>query len=589
MKAKKILTAVLAGCMTLSLALAVGCNGEGAKGGDGICSLTGKVHVYENGICACGDGPVYPKSPSTITYVNPADKQNGGEAFNRFQCTEGYYELEIGEDGSVWVAFSVESAGQYALYSVENPNGTTAVQYDASAQYIPRDENGNYLGNPARTLDDGRFYSSINCSTQYYNAEWRATYAVYGNSGDTVRVRFVKIAEPQWTPSYVYETVYASEINGVKASEGGEGKQLQDVPYDSDYFYDETIGYYRMGTAENPGEIIYVAITKAASRLLQGGSFATINDEGNNLRLPNGTTADGDYLMYDYSKFIPNNGGDVNAEHDVTANCYENYVNSDGVYPVNKELYRFLTLYTQKNLPYELIEETDESILANAWLAPCYFYDELIQGTEDFPYTIGLGSFEITTKKRGYTYYTLRYDNSAAEFPTTVCNITTTHENAFLYVNGHSYKGAFNVNFRVTPSLGMTFYIGTVDGASETFTVTVSEVRGSQANPIEIVPSETAQSLPFTEVIDADGETVYEGYYVIKATESGTLYLSTTANVKILLDRDYLEKDAETGVTSGSTEVVLDEGETGKDIVVYISATDSLSAADVTVNFVPAA
>ena len=475
MKMKKLLATALSCALALSALCAVGCQKENDPTPTLQECTSPRGHVFVNGICSvCNVGPIFPQAPSSISYQTPNTEKYDGTEYNRYQCAEGYYEFEIGAEGCIWVAFSVQSAGQYALYSVSNTNNVTATRYDASIFYIPP------TGENARILENGQFYSSVNCGNMHFNREWRATYALRGNSGDIVRVRFVKIDEPQWAPSYIYETIYPNEINGKKAPEAENGKKLQPVPYNSEYFYDETLGYYRMGTSDKPGEIIYAAITMEPERLLQGASFATINDEGNNLSLPYGVTEDGDNLIYDYSKFIPNNGGDVNAEHDLTANCYENYVNSDGVYPVNKELCQFLSCYVKKNTPHDLQGETDKTILANAWLAPCYYYDTLIEGTQEYPYQVSAGEY-VLPQTFGYVYYTAKHTNADAPTEKVSYTISTTCENAFLYINDVSYKGAFSVTFETDGVNGVNFYLGTTTGMPESYTFTITETTENNA------------------------------------------------------------------------------------------------------------
>ena len=90
-------------------------------------------------------------------YIYPADNftdwatplSGNGADFNRFECTEGYYKIDVPASGEVFYSFSVRSEGQYALYSLDGAAGVTVTRYDATTQYIPTDDNGRYIGEVA--------------------------------------------------------------------------------------------------------------------------------------------------------------------------------------------------------------------------------------------------------------------------------------------------------------------------------------------------------------------------------------------------------------------------------------------------------
>ena len=448
--------------------------------------FSARGHNYDNGICSvCGDGPIFPEAPASIEYTTLTGA--GGE-FTRYECQEGYYEVTVHQDdqdndeaGVEWLSFSVPSAGQYALYTVaesdELSEAVKIARHDASFANITRP------GYDARKLDDGNYYSSVNCGEKYWNQNWRATFAVYGNEGETVQVRFVRIGDPIWAPSYVYEDVYAQEINGVKAPESAANEILKPVEYGSEYFYDETAGYYRMGTAQDPGKIIYAAITASATRVFSSGALTDVYIGGGNYSLHHSNTVEGNYLIKNYGWFLLSNGGlGTLDEHrtfipnpsDPTANCYENFVNSDGMYPVTQELHEFLVLYTKSNRPSDLSSETDPAILNNAWLAFCSYYDNA-NGTQHSPYEIGLGEVEVTTKGMSFTYYTVKPETADGGY----YNVSTTQQGAIIYINGEAYGedgNGFSVDFQIDGGVGTTFYIIMKDYSKTTFTITVSEL-----------------------------------------------------------------------------------------------------------------
>ena len=450
--------------------------------------FSARGHRYDNGICSvCNDGPIFPEAPASIEYVPLTGA--GGE-FTRYECQEGYYEVTVHQDdteedtaGVEWLSFSVPSAGQYALYTVaENDELSEAVKivrHDASFSYIPPN------GHEARKLDDGNYYSSVNCGTAEWSNNWRATFAVHANAEETVRVRFVRIGDPIWSPSYVYEDAYAEEINGVKAPEPASGEILKPVEYETEYFYDETVGYYRMGTKENPGKIIYAAITADAPRVFADGALTDVYlGGGGNYSFHYGNTVEGDYKIKNYGWFLLSNGGlGTLDEHrtfipnpsDPTANCYENFVNSDGMYPVTQELHELLVLYTKANKPSDLSSVTDPDVLANAWLAFCSYYEKANDGTVNSPYQIGLGEVEVTTKGMSFTYYTVKLETTQDAY----YNVSTTQQGAIIYINGEAYGqdgNGFSVDFQIETQAGTTFYIIMQDYSKVTFTITVSEI-----------------------------------------------------------------------------------------------------------------
>lgn len=249
---------------------------------------------------ACTDDPPLDPEPTTgdETYIFPADddpivyrvfSEGEGTAFNRYECKEGYYEIEHpGNNKEIFLSFKVQSAGQYALYTIESvseSDGIVIMQYDASAQYIPTDENGKYVGNEAELVPNRNvLYSRINCSEKIYNSNWRATYGITSSIAKKFRIRFVRIADAIPDPENIETKVTAKELVGKLTGEETANKAPVEVPYSSNIFFDENAtlnvttldtqetktvkGFYRMGTAENPGEIVYAAITSTPSRLL---------------------------------------------------------------------------------------------------------------------------------------------------------------------------------------------------------------------------------------------------------------------------------------------------------------------------------
>ena len=286
-----------------------------------------------------------------------------------------------------------------------------------------------------------------------------------------LKVRFVKIAEPAWTPSNIVKHIYANELTE-KAANAENGFLLTDVPYDTPFFFDESCGYYRMGTKENPQEIIYAAISAPAKRLFGGASFTKIQLDGNNLSVSAGTTADGDYLVYNYVGFIMNDPSYGGVEK-----SYQNYVNDDGVYPVNRELYDFLTTYTKEKRPMEIPDEiwANNATDPRAWLSACSYYKEAEYGGAEFPFEIGEGTTQTSISKYGEVYYKIMLSSDTQE--TVVCTLTFTTSDLYVYVGDICYDSASLIALEVNVANGTTIRLAakTPMNLEFSFTVTAAE------------------------------------------------------------------------------------------------------------------
>ncbi len=445
----KRITATLLALLTVgSITAFAGCKKEPTPSTDSSAmgECTTKGHDYGNtGVCVrCEEKAVLPSLPSSqkfplvevCTHKAPCPVCDyigtGEDMWNRLELKEGCFTVEISKTGKLWLSFPVEQAGQYVLHSVSGANGVTAARHAANDSYV------NEKGIDA-VVEKENFYAYDNCGEKYYNANWRSTYCLTGTAGTQIKIRFIRIADPAWEPEAVHTTVYATEL-AEKAQDMPSDKALFDVPYNTPYFFDESVGYYRMGTTEAPGEIIYAAINKEATRLFnEGMSFRNIRQSSTtSLNLNDGLTENGDYNVLCYTPFImnwtdenavwygENNYGFDTTEPagDTTKKCYQNYCNSDGVYPVNQELHKFLTLYTKLNKPVdeEITSELWQSGEADGylWLSACYYYGQRATGTKENPHLLTEnGDNDVSTKDLDYFFkvngtgsYTLRCETA---------------------------------------------------------------------------------------------------------------------------------------------------------------------------------
>ena len=525
-----------------------------------VCTHT-DTEIYEEGICDCA-------------------YKGRGEEYSRLELTEGCYTVETVTTSEVtnalWLSFSAKSAGQYMLYSIDNNDRVTAARYDASAQYVaPTAYNAR--------VENGDFYSYVSCTERYYNEEWRATFCLKAVAGTPVKICFVKIGEPAWERTNVYTKVYPTEINGKVAPEGANGTKAVEVDYESEYFYSDPAeggdGYYHLGTKANPGAIIFAAIDSTPSRLLFNGKFTEIHREGSALNLLGGYTADGDYNILNYVPFIMNckNDDDIfltdssgNYASDPEKNCYQNFCNSDGMYPVTAELFKFLNLYVQNSKPI------DDSITVEQWqnkedwlwLSACYYYAEIVLGSKDNPKPLTLGENTLNLPLFDLLYCTLPLDG--------VYTLKCTEENVKLAIGNNTVLSSpFEVALESSALAPIEFTLSTANGKAATVSVTVEQTVGV-GNGLGV-----GENTPQPFAINSLGEltlttvTVYGlndsvacyAYYAYKATETATLRLTLPENTtaSVLFGESYVNGEASLEVAAGET------------VLIYITANESAS------------
>ena len=571
---------------------------ESTPNPDNPCE-NGHDYTYNDGLCECGDELILPALPSQIVNASP-DGGNGDPYPNSEIENSGRYECRAGEDGiysftipetpnsdglhEIWLSFrffETAGPGQYALQTLERSESIQIARYDASASFIPS------YGDEARALEDGNLCSVVNISKKYLSTAedyfgLRATFCISGNPGDTVKLRFFRAAEPVWEPGTLYIDVIPEQINGVKAPEGDVGKVLTEVPYSTKYFYDESCGYYRMGTEANPGEIIYAAITKATERQLQGASFTMIQYEGNALTLGGELTEDGqNYSVYNYVPFIYNNNAEIYyteqgealpVQGDPTKNCYQNFVNSDGVYPVNQELFTFLSRYVKK---HGTVEGPTPQYAANAWLAACFYYKQIPLGENGNPHVVTqLGAISVTTPKAKQVYYKLLWsptpdENNPNALLLPYVRLRSTDSNAGVYVNDVFYGGQFDLLLEINDTTGLDVrFAANNPRADATFEVILEAVTAQTLDA-------SATTLSTQEYHMLDGTVSHQAYYVYKATQNGTLTLTSDSADTLLL--------GDQSLVNGTATISVSEKE---EIIVYLSATTATTA-NITFTFTP--
>ncbi len=422
-----------------------------------------------------------------FTY-NQSNPDPAGSAYNRYEGKEGYYEIALKAGSTKYYSFSASQTGTYALKTLEQKNGFTIERCEASEHYI--NETETY---PATLQADGTLISEAICTETYFNEYWRATYKITSNIDDVIQVRFERIGDAPREPQRIVTDITAKEIVG-KAQDPTIEEVAVEIPWlNSDnpsYFYDEDYemtftdlttgeektakGFYRYGKETDVNApVIWVAITSTPTRYFEGDSFSTLLSP--NLVLQTGTDATtGDYLLNNYVDFIMNNGGvrdsitglPITEPGDEKKLCYMNVVNSDGLFPVNQELFEFLNLYTKATPP--ILGDDVNIEKENFWLAPCYYYDERIPGSEEYPIVLETGE---TTVSAGMTtkYYKIESD-SAKQFT------LTGSAGLIVRVNGKNH-GVDGSGFTLTLDVPVGGIVLELKSATQNdYTVTVTEI-----------------------------------------------------------------------------------------------------------------
>ena len=412
---------------------------------------------------------------SEFTHNTPTADNPAGSEYNRYQGAEGYYEIELSAGKTKYYSFRVSQAGQYALVTLAKKDGITIERCDASEHYIAP------TTYPATLKEDGTLYSPVHCSTSHFNTSWRATYKITSTVDGIVKVRFYREGDPLREPERIETKMTATEIVG-KAQDSSIGYEKTAMPWTTQeaptYFYDKDYemtftdlttgeekkakGFYRYGKpGDSKAPVIWVAITSIPDRLFESVTFANVHYQGgNSLIVQTGTANNGDYLLNNYVDFIMNNGGEsyypegsrepVPVDGDNKMLCYMNVTNSDGLYPVNKELYDFLNYYTNINAP--VLGEGVSVSKNNYWLAPCYYYKHAVPGTASKPFLLSEGDNAVALEEMKNVYYGIEAEGKYTLVGT---------EGLILYVNGKNY-GVDGNGFTVTleiPKNGLSFIL----------------------------------------------------------------------------------------------------------------------------------
>ncbi|MCX4313367.1 MAG: hypothetical protein OSJ83_05835 [Clostridia bacterium] len=173
-----------------------------------------------------------------------------------------------------------------------------------------------------------------------------------------------------------------------------ENKELVYIPTDgsAQLVYNNTDKFYHLGTEDGAIVMVNITGTVPASRLdfdglalayLDMNAMAKIKyvfdvtSEDDIADLTKGTTYDDYRLFIRGFKDYKSDGRELTIPTTLeNQNCYVNFVNDDGVYPLTKELEAFIKLIvTNESLLWAFPMEVEE---ANFWLYPLCYYDDIV-------------------------------------------------------------------------------------------------------------------------------------------------------------------------------------------------------------------
>ena len=318
-------------------------------------------------------------------------------------------------------AFTPTQAGKYTFEASALSN--VSIGFDSEHYYNEPDEF--CAASESETLKDSveftvypeavgitHFFTvSVNAATGDFPVDVSTVIKKTGNVND--ETKNVSVTETLVKP----ETPTSKELHGIPMGNGTQAL-LQ---------YDDTAKAYRYkpnGNADD-GYIVYVKLTKSIdkTRFAEGVSLAYIDKSGKiavtYAFTENNPSGDG-RITTDYRWFL-RGFKDYKYEATMTgttatipsvleqSNCYANYVNEDGVYPLTQELYDFLKLFYAKNaagaadeffgsaIPFLNCIPSAYRTSDSAWLFPCYYYGE-IEETDAI-----VGEYEFVSKTESGT------------------------------------------------------------------------------------------------------------------------------------------------------------------------------------------
>ena len=462
-----------------------------------------------------------------FSVVNNAQKSEISEcvvviplsSYIEYNGVGGELELTIGkEKTNAIIEFNPTSAGAYKL----TVQGTTPAIVESPS--FPSDtvysEPDNYsVGANATT-----YYSTFD----FNDANKRPIYfTVTVEKPASVTVKLEKVQEAK--DSYVYAEVKEKLTKYADVN----GKVLLGVPMDgsASIEYDDNVYLYN-------GKVVVVMITGniGSDRFSEGCPLAYIGkDVGTKPAALTAnytvtTTASEGYgiSIVDYTRFLrgfkdykEGENGMYGTKLEIpdtleVENCYTNFVNADGVYPLTTELKEFLEAFYTVNEDAFLWQIPEEADLSCGWMFPLYYYDEQGEVTTD-PLVgeyqlVSYKAFELSEEDWTTKIYT-DYVVDGTNVLKTAYNLTVNANNTFVLSQ-----------WSVRTQDQFPIYEGTWSLSEGTYSFVVPEgTQNADYEPIDlhftIVFNESTSTVKVTCVEDPSGDQTTEWVFLNKKAD----------------------------------------------------------------------
>lgn len=303
------------------------------------------------------------------------------------------------------ISFETELSGICLKYFSGNPNYTYVDKNNvpmidtiqASSGQKPADYDGNII------YYDGN-YVKVEVTRDAVDAPFMLL--VYSESAGNVTIKVEWLEDSR---DIIRKTV-TEVIDGKAETFSFEGitGELVDMPVNGYYeLVLDADGYYHIGKVDGP--YLMVQLNKANSRVGEQAITVLGSDEGAKRKYTITVVTDEGYTItkYDFENVLM---GYVD-DNKKTVKGYKSYANSDGVFPVNEQLKRYLEGASGS------FAQQKTAASGWAWLLACMYYepegglDLPGEGTEDKPYLLTTGG--NTIKSTGLSFLEFTADEDA--------------------------------------------------------------------------------------------------------------------------------------------------------------------------------
>lgn len=291
----------------------------------------------------------------------------------------GVLDVTVGkENTNAIIAFTPTEAGIYTVSVKGDASAALSISSFAQDEFIDGDPSDiRYGSNPSETFIA---YTSV----------------VRGGSGINLAIAAQAEAYPATLNVTIQKTApisdsYTSvEVKETLSQYGNREGELYGVPMNgtAKLVYSTADKFYHLGTADGPVVVVNITGALDTSRFEAGCALAYMELVSGQLATYQFITrrANGEDTV-DYAKFLRGfveydytdgtHGPVPSVPKEITEQTYyAKYVNDDGVYPLTEELKVFLEKFYEANSA-AFSWQIPQSVKAeNAWLFPCYYYDD---------------------------------------------------------------------------------------------------------------------------------------------------------------------------------------------------------------------